>query len=90
MKKIFIFLSLFINLLLVYQLVFSEKNIFLYTKLKKEYNQLEDREKKVERENILLSREIKRLREDEKYLELVIRKGLNYVKPGEVLYLFKD
>ncbi len=90
MKKSLLFFALLINLVLIYQILFSEKNLFLYTNLKKEFNQLEVKEKKLEQENILLSRDIKRLREDREYLELVIRKGLNYVKPGEVLYLLKD
>ncbi|MDK2921842.1 MAG: cell division protein FtsB [Desulfonauticus sp.] len=90
MKKSLLFFALLINLVLIYQILFSEKNLFLYTNLKKEFNQLEVKEKKLEQENILLSRDIKRLREDKEYLELVIRKGLNYVKPGEVLYLLKD
>lgn len=90
MKRFFLFLFLFINLLLIYQIIFSQNNIFLYLKIKKDFNKLSQQVDLFNKKNILLSQEIEKLKSDKKYLEKVIKEKLNYIKPGEVLYLFKD
>jgi len=47
-------------------------------------NQLQE----VDARSLDLSREIRRLKSDRNYQEMVIRERMNYVKENEVLYIF--
>ena len=49
-------------------------------------DRLEEELKKIQRENRLLENELRLLRDDPVYLELVARRKLNKVKEGEIVY----
>ncbi|MDQ7032041.1 MAG: septum formation initiator family protein [Desulfonauticus sp.] len=89
MKKIFIFCLLVINLFLVYKIIFSKFNYKIYFDLKNKLAQ--DRLKiiSLKQENAKISKQILDLRNNKQYIKFVIRKKLNYIKPGEMLYLLK-
>ena len=45
---------------------------------------------KAEERSVQLSREITRLREDPSYQERVVRDRMNYLRKGEILYIFPE
>lgn len=44
---------------------------------------------RVEEENTTLSRELRRIREDDQYLEEMVRKKYGFVREGEKVYRFE-
>ncbi len=81
-------LSLCINLVLAYKLIWSEQGFVAYKALKEQQRSIETRIKELDEKNRSLSMEIRLLQSDEKYQEKVIRKRLNFVKDNEILYIF--
>jgi cell division protein FtsB len=77
-----------INAVLFYTLVWGVHGLSAYQSLKNEQRSLVVRIKELDDRNLALSREIRLLQSDEKYLEKVIRRRLNLVKDNEVLYIF--
>ncbi len=78
------------NVFLIYQLLWSGHGIFAYYELKERYRELEQKAESLNASNMLLSQEIRLLKSDRSYIEQVIRKQMNFVKPNEILYLFPD
>ncbi|CAK7013721.1 MAG: Cell division protein FtsB [Desulfovibrio sp.] len=87
-RKIFVGLSLAINCVLLYSLVWGEQGVKAYRNLKEQHQVLEARINELDEKNIALSREIRLLQTDEKYIEKVIRQRFNFVKDNEILYIF--
>lgn len=87
-RKLFVGLSLAINCILLYNLVWGDQGLKAYKNLKDQHRVLEARIKEIDERNIALSREIRLLQTDEKYIEKVIRKRFNFVKDDEILYIF--
>ena len=80
--------SLFLNLVLVYALVWGEGGIMAYKELRLRCEALEDRIRRTGEGNLEISKEIRLLQSDEKYIEKTIRNRLNFVRSNEILYIF--
>lgn len=87
-RRLFLACSLMLNLLLLWALIWGEQGFFEYNALKQECIVLADRLDSLNDANIALSREIRLLRSDDKYMEQMIRKRLNFVKNNELWYIF--
>lgn len=61
-----------------------------YKALSQELSILNARAELLNEKNIQLSREIKLLESDDKYIEQMIRKRLNFIKENEVWYIFPE
>ena len=83
-------LLLFINLFLLFRLVWSDQGVFTYLELKNRYEVLQEKIKGVDAESLDLSQEIRRLKSDKAYQEKVVRERMNFVKKDEILYIFPD
>ncbi|MDL2207324.1 septum formation initiator family protein [Desulfovibrio sp. OttesenSCG-928-F20] len=81
-------LAIVLNLVLLYNLIWGKSGAIAYTELKSRCLDLEARILAVKEENLELSREIRLLQSDEKYLEKTIRNRLNFVRSNEILYIF--
>ncbi len=71
---------------LFFQMVFADGGILGYIKLKRDIVSINASTAAVEKENKLLSQEIKRLQTDDKYLEDVVRRKYGFLREGEKLY----
>jgi cell division protein FtsB len=83
-------ISVVLNLLLFYNLIWGESGAIFYNELYDRCATLEERIRQVSEENLALSREIRLLQTDEKYIEKIIRNRLNFVRSNEILYIFPD
>lgn len=83
-------MSFILNIVLLGRIFLSDQGYFAYQELKKEHMALEARLAAVEEENLGLSRTIRLLQKDDQYIEHVIRQRMNFVKDGEVLYIFPE
>ena len=82
-----------VNIVLIVSLLFggnSLTGIAAYRELTEEYRALQMEYQECERSQILLSRQILMLKTDGKYMEKMIRQKLNYMRAGEIQYLFED
>lgn len=89
-QRIFVGLSLAINCILLYSLIWGEQGLRAYRNLKEQHYFLEMRIKDLDERNIALSKEIRLLQSDEKYQEKVIRQRFNFVRDNEILYIFPE
>jgi len=90
-RRLLLAFLLVVNVVLAYRLIWSDtQGILAYKALKEHLAVQEGRIKDLDEKNVALSREIRLLQSDEKYLEKIIRKRLNFVKDNEILYIFPD
>ncbi len=89
-RQILLCISLVLNVLLLYKLVWSEDGIIAYQGLKEQYTSLHQKITELDQKNLALSKEIRLLQSDDKYIDAMIRKRLNFVKDNEILYIFSD
>lgn len=89
-RRLLIGISVALNVVLLYRLVWSDQGIVAYKMLKQQGADMEARLKDLDARNLVLSREIRLLQADEKYVEKMIRKRLNFVKANEILYIFPE
>ncbi len=82
--------SVLLNLVLVYSLIWGENGAFEYKLLKEQCGTLEAKIQEYDEKNLALSNEIRLLQLDEKYQEKMIRTRLNFVRDNEVLYIFPE
>lgn len=61
-----------------------------YQGLKEQYISLKQKITELDQKNLALSKEIRLLQSDDKYIDAMIRKRLNFVKDNEILYIFSD
>lgn len=87
-QRIFVSVSLAINCILIYSLIWGDQGLRAYRNLKEQHYLLETRIKDLDELNIALSKEIRLLQSDEKYQEKVIRQRFNFVRDNEILYIF--
>jgi cell division protein FtsB len=80
--------SLLLNLVLAYNLVWGKSGAIAYMDLRERRDVLENRIAAAGEENLALSREIRLLQSDAKYIEKTIRNRLNFVRGNEILYIF--
>ncbi len=78
-----------LNLLLSWQLLFSEYGIRNYLAIKAAFTQYEQKIAQQEEENKKVSNQIRWIRSSPDYQEYVVRKERLYAKPSEYIYLFK-
>jgi cell division protein FtsB len=81
--------------LVVYALVtlatiMGEHGIVHLWNLRAELQSLKARAIVLVQENEALSKQIKQLQQDDKFLEKVVREELKFVKEGEIVYLFRS
>lgn len=76
------------DLTLFAKMVWGPSGIIAYRDLKNEYKSLQDRIEKLDKENMALSREIRLLNSDDKYVEKMVREKLRYLRDNEIVYLF--
>lgn len=82
--------SILLNLLLLWALVWGDDGVVAYRALKNELAELSGRADILAEKNLQLSREIKLLESDKKYIEQMIRKRLNFIKENEIWYVFPE
>ena len=87
-QRVAIGISLIINVILAYSLVWGDQGLRAYRNLKEQHEELESRIKELDKRTVALSREIRLLQSDEKYQEKIIRDRFNFVKDNEILYVF--
>ncbi len=81
---------LLLNTLLACSLLLGDHGLFAYLELRDRRLELAEQIAAEQARSERLSREIRWLASDPNYQERVIRTQLNYVKPGEVLYIFSE
>lgn len=79
-----------LNILLLARLLVGGQSIFAYSHQKDRHDELVRKLEQAESRNIELSREIKRLKNDRKYQEKIVRERLNFVRKDEILYVFPE
>ena len=84
-QRIFLYLSLFFMLLVMLFIVFGDKGLLEYWHLKAERNRLMEKNDRLKKDNLLLYKEIERLKTDPDYLENVARKEYKMVGRDEVV-----
>ncbi len=72
--------------MLVFSLVFADGGLLGYIKTKLDIRKVNAEIAKLEKENVLLTRELERLQKDDKYLEDVVRTKYGLLREGERLY----
>ncbi len=65
------------------------RGFFHYRNLKKQVRTLEYTNEELQKENVLLEKEIERLRTDEKYIEKIAREKHGLLKKNEEVFIFK-
>lgn len=89
-KLIILALALTINATLVSRLFSGPQSFISYRELAAQHEELTTELEEYDKANAALSREIRLLQSDEKYVEKMIRQRLNFVRNNEILYLFTD
>ncbi len=88
--RIVLTVSLLLNIVLVYNLIWGERGVIAYKDLRERCSLFEADIRRLGEDNLQLSKEIRLLQSDEKYLEKVIRNRLNFVRENEILYIFPE
>ena len=81
-------ISVVLNILLAWALVWGDNGLMSYRSLREESLALDGRIRDLNSRNLELSREIRLLQSDKKFIEQTIRKRLNFVRENEILYIF--
>ena len=87
-KTIILVIALIVNVTLGIRLFWGPQSLSTYHQLKKQQAALQAELSMQDVTNAGLSREIRLLQTDGRYVEKMIRQRLNYVKENEILYLF--
>ena len=78
-------LTLFLSTL-VFALIFADGGLLGYVKTKLDIRKVNAEITKLEKENVILMRELEKLQKDDKYLEDVVRTKYGLLREGERLY----
>jgi len=87
-RRVVFAVSVVLNLVLVYNLIWGDSGAIAYKELRSRCGTLEERIRRIADSNLALSKEIRLLQSDEKYIEKMIRNRLNFVRNNEILYIF--
>lgn len=87
-RRILLGLLIAVNVVLLFRLIWSEHGVIAYMNMRNRSVKLEGQLREVDAKSLELSNEIRRLKTDRAYQEMVIRDRMNYVKENEVLYIF--
>ena len=79
-----------VNVVLASRLLWGHQSLVSYRELASQYAELLKERDAFDAVNAGLSREIRLLQSDEKYVEKMIRQRLNFVRSNEILYLFTE
>lgn len=90
LKSLILLIALLVNTALGVRLFYGEQSLFSYSDLSSQQAELKVDLAKIDDINRSLSREIRLLQSDVKYVEKMIRLRLNFVQDNEILYLFAD
>lgn len=77
-----------VNIGLLGKVIWGSTGIMEYRSLKAQLSSLRERVNTLDAENLALSREIRLLQSDEKYMEKMIRQRLRYMRDNEIVYVF--
>lgn len=69
-----------------FSLIFADGGVMGYIKARMDIGKVNAEIQKLEKENVLLIRELEKLQKDDKYLEDVVRTKYGFVREGEKLY----
>lgn len=89
-RRILLGVLILVNVVLLFRLVWSEHGIIAYMNMRGRSAKLEGQLRDLDATSLELSKEIRRLKSDRSYQEMVIRERMNYVKENEYLYIFSD
>lgn len=89
-RKIVFVAVMVLNLVLVVGLATGEHGLISYLALRQRHDGLTRQIEEADRMSRELSRDIRLMTSDPGYQELVVRGERNYLRQGEVLYLFSD
>lgn len=89
-QRIFLGISLLLNIFLVLRMCLGDQGLAGYKELDRQHSELEAKLQELDEKNILLTQEIRLLDKDERYVERIIRGRLHYIRDNEVLYLFPE
>lgn len=89
-KASLLILAFFVNATLGWRLVSGPQSLVTYRELRAQYEDLKREVERYDGINAALSREIRLLQTDDRYIEKSIRQRLNFVLDNEILYLFTE
>ena len=89
-QRVALAISLILNIFLALRMGLGDQGLAGYKELDGQHAELEARLQELDEQNILLTREIRLLANDERYVERVIRGRLHYIRDNEILYLFPE
>jgi cell division protein FtsB len=89
-RRVLLGVLIAVNLVLLFRLIWSDHGVIAYMNMRNRSVLLEAQLREVDTRSLELSNEIRRLKSDRAYQEMVIRDRMNYVKENEVLYIFSD
>ncbi len=87
-RRILLGLLIAVNVVLLFRLIWSDHGVIAFMNMRSRSMKLENQLRDVDAKSLELSNEIRRLKTDRAYQEMVIRDRMNYVKENEVLYIF--
>ena len=89
-KMVILLIALTVNAILFSRLVWGPQSLVSYRELASQHADLVGEGDRFDAVSAGLSREIRLLQSDEKYVEKMIRQRLNFVRDNEILYLFTE
>jgi cell division protein FtsB len=90
MKRSLLVIFTGIILVVIYFALFGEKGVVQILRLRHEHDTIMADVVRIEKQNEELSKEVRRLREDPRYLETVARRELGLIKENELLFIFEE
>ncbi|MFW5487564.1 MAG: FtsB family cell division protein [Desulfovibrio sp.] len=90
LRHLFLLLLAGGNIFLLFLLFISDQGVNAYLEMAQRHERLLHSIQQTEDHSRRLSREIRWLKSNKKYMEQVIRSKTNFVKEDEVLYLFPE
>jgi len=87
-RRLLLALVIFCNLVLVYNLIWSDKGVFAYLDLKSHQKELKARLDTLGGRSLDVSQEIRWLKSDRAFTEKMTRSHGNYLKDNEIIYIF--
>lgn len=85
--SILLILGLF-DVVLFSRMIWGPTGIMEYRELKRQHQALKEEIASLDAKNLAISREIRLLQSDDKYVEKMVRQKLHYLRDNEVVYLF--
>lgn len=89
-KRLLLGASIALNVALAGNMIWGGQGLMAYRALEREILALRDGLNSLQEKNFALSREIKLLRSDDKYIEHMVRKRQHFVRDNEIWYIFSD